>query len=97
MGVLAAAALPVAVFLAEIRELYDLLYAAAAAPPALAGGVTALVLARRARERSERTLGRVGGRAAAAVGSLFGLVAVLLASAALIALATYYVIARLAE
>jgi hypothetical protein len=89
--------LPVAVALAEVRGLFDLLYAAAAIPVAFVGGILALALGRRARTERERTLGRVGGRAPAAAGRLLGVLAVLLAAAGAIALATYHLIGRLAE
>ena len=94
---MAVAALPVAVALSEVQGLFELEYAAAAAPVALLGGLVAVSLARRARVRSERTLGRVGGRRTAALGRALGIVAILLAFAAGIAVATYVLLGRFAE
>ena len=85
------------VVLAEVRGLFDLSYAAGAAPVALFGGLLALALARRGRLRVERTLGRVGGRRAAAAGRVLGVVAILTAVAAGIAVATYVALGRFAN
>ncbi len=97
VGLLGIAALPVAVALAELQGLFDLEYAAGAAPVALVGGVVALSLARRARVRSERTLGRVGGRRTAAFGRALGVLAILIAFATAIAAATYVTLERFEE
>jgi hypothetical protein len=97
VALLAVAALPVAVALAELQGLFDVEYAAGAAPLALVGGLVALSLARRARVRSERTLGRVGGRGTAAAGRALGVLAVLLAFATGIAAATYLTLERFEE
>jgi peptidoglycan/LPS O-acetylase OafA/YrhL len=97
VGLLSLAALPVAVALAEVQQLYDLIYAAAAIPAGFLGGALSVWLARRARRRTERTLGRVGGRASAALGRLLGVLAMLLALAAGIAVATYVFLDRFAD
>jgi hypothetical protein len=97
LGLVAAVALPAAVYAAELHGLFDLVYAAAAVPVAFLGGALAVVLARKARQRSERTLGRVGGRRVAAAGRVFGLIGILAAIAAGVAVATYLVLTRLAE
>jgi hypothetical protein len=97
VGLLAAAALPAAVAGAEVRGLYDLPFAAAAIPVAFLAGVGAVVLARRGRIRRERTLGRVGGRATGAIGKTLGVLAILTAVAAAIAVATYVALERFAN
>jgi len=97
VGLVAAAALPVTIVLAEVRRLFDLSYAAAAAPVALFGGMLAIALARRGRLRIERTLGRVGGGASAAAGRALGVIGVLAAVAAAIAVVTYVVLGRFAN
>lgn len=97
VGLLAAAILPVAVALAEVRDLYDLRYAAGAVPVAFAAGVTAVILARRGRIRRERTIGRVGGRATGAVGKTLGVLGILAALAGAIAAGTYLLLERFAN
>jgi hypothetical protein len=87
-GLVAAASVPAAVAGAEVRGLYDLHFAAGAIPVALLLGVLAVVLARRGRIRRERTLGRVGGRASGAIGKALGVLGILSAVAAGIAVAT---------
>ena len=92
VGLLAAAALPVAVALAEAAELFELLDASGAIPVAGGLGIAALVLARGARLRAERTLGRVGGEGAARAGRLLGVLAICLAIAGAIAVGFYFVL-----
>ena len=96
-GILAVAALPAAVGLAELLADVRLLDAAAAIPVALAGGLAAIWLAGGARRRIERTLGRVGGRGAARAGRTLGVIGICLAVSAAIAVATYYALVRWAE
>ena len=86
IGLLAAAALPAAVAVAETSDLLELPDAAAAIPVAAVLGFAALVLGGRARIHVERTLGRVGGARTARVGRGLGLLALGLALAGLIAL-----------
>ena len=92
VGLLAAAALPVAVALAEAAELFELLDASGAIPVAGGLGIAALVLARGARLRAERTLGRVGGEGAARAGRFLGVLAICLAIAGAIAVGFYFVL-----
>ena len=87
VGVLAAAALPAAVAVAETSDLLELPEAAVAIPVAAVLGFAALVLGGRARIRVERTLGRVGGERTARVGRALGLLALALALAGVIAVA----------
>lgn len=97
VGLLAVAALPAGIAVAELREEVELLDAAFAIPLAFVGGVLAIRLARQARRRSERTLGRVGGWAASAVGRVLGVLGILLAIAGVIAIATYYGLDRFGD
>ena len=97
LGLLAAAALPAAVAVAETSELLRLIEASVAIPVALFLGVAAVVLARRARRRVERTLGRVGGSRLAGVGRALGMLGIALALAGSIAVAFDLVLRRIAE
>lgn len=76
---MAAASLPGAVAAAEWRGFIRLIEAAGAIPVAAVLGVIAVMLARRARRRIERTLGRVGGLRTARVGRALGVLAICLA------------------
>ena len=89
VGLLSIVALPVAVGATRWSERYELLHSAAAIPVGLALGVGAVVLARRARARDERTLGRAGGLRAAAWGRAFGVAGIAISAAGLIALGVY--------
>ena len=78
-GILALLAMPAGVVLA--RELQQVTLRLATISIAVAAVLAwfALVLARRARETIQLTLGRAGGAAAARVGRLLGLIGILLA------------------
>lgn len=89
LGLVAVAALPATVAVAEGTDLLELPQASAAIPVAGLGGLAAVVLARGARERVRRTLGRVGGERSARVGRALGILGFCLALAALIAIAYY--------
>lgn len=89
VGLLGAAALPAAVVVAERRADVELLWAAAAVPVALVLGLTAIALARRGRRRAEMTLLRRSGSRAARLGSLLGILALLLAGSGVTALVVY--------
>ena len=87
------AALPAAVAVAELSERVDLVAAVAGLCVAAAVlGISALVLARRAREQLRRTLGRAGGGRWAGAGRFLGRLAVAIALAGAIALAFYAVL-----
>ena len=88
-GLLAVAALPAAVALAQVSTRVKLLQAAGGIPVAAVLGVAALWLARRARRRSERTLGRAGGEGAARAGRVLGVLGLCLAASGAIAVAFY--------
>ena len=89
MGVLAAAAIPVGIALAERLESVELADAAAAIPVAAIAGIAAVVMGTRARRRSEFTLGRVGGERTGTVGRWLGAFGVYLAVTASLAIGFY--------
>lgn len=97
VGLLAAAALPAAIALAEVADRYDLLQAGWAVPAALVLGLVAVLLARRARTRVERTLGRVGGGRMARAGRLLGVLGIMLGLSGAIAVGVYLVLTRFFE
>ena len=88
-GLLAVAALPAAVALAQVSARVKLLQAAGGIPVAAVLGMAALWLARRARRRSERTLGRAGGQGVARVGRILGVLGLCLAASGGIAVGFY--------
>ena len=89
VGLLSVLALPAAVVATRWSDRYDLLHAAFAIPVTLALGIGALALARAARARHERTLGRAGGLRTAAWGRALAIAGVSLGAAGLIALGVY--------
>ena len=97
LGVLAAAALPATVAAAEIWDVIRLIEASAAIPVAFVLGVGAVLLARGARERVRRTIGRVGGDRIAAAGRALGALGIALALSGTIALGFYLLLRRVAE
>jgi hypothetical protein len=97
VGLVAVAALPAAIALAEFADRYDLLQAGWAVPVALVLGFAAVVLARRARVRVERTLGRVGGEATARAGRVLGVLAIMLGLSGAIAVGVYLGLTRFFE
>jgi hypothetical protein len=96
-GAVSVAALPAAIGLAQLLEAVELLDASAAIPLAAAFGVAALVLARSARRRIDRTIGRIGGRGAARAGRVLGVLGICLAIAGAIAVASYYALSQWAD
>jgi hypothetical protein len=89
--------MPAAVVASRSLEGYELIDAAYAIPVGAVLGVGAVALARRARLRIERTLGRAGGGGTARVGRLLGLLGFCLATSAAIAVATYGVLTVVSE
>jgi hypothetical protein len=96
LGLLAVAAMPVAVTTTRYSGSYDLLHAGLAVPVCLGLGIAAVVLARRARARSSATLGSSRGRRSASLARLLGILAICIACSCLIALAVYGVLTYLA-
>jgi hypothetical protein len=94
VGLLAAAALPAAVAVAELTDRLRLIEAGWAAAAALGLGLLALLLARRGRLAADRTVARTGAGAARA-GRLLGALGVALALAGAIALAFYWYLERI--
>jgi hypothetical protein len=91
LGVLAVLAIPVAVYVTDRRNDLRLIHAGVVVPVAFVLGFAAIRLARRARIRLERTLGRAGGQVPARLGRIFGWLGVYLALIGGISLAVYYV------
>jgi hypothetical protein len=89
LGALSTATMPVAVLLTRYSESYDLLHAAFAIPLGMALGAAAVAVARSARKLDERSLGRLGGKRAATIGRILGIVGFCLASSAAIAVGVY--------
>ena len=90
-GVLAVLALPVAIYVTDQRNDLRLIHAGVAVPVAFVLGFVAIRLAKRARVRLERTLGRAKGRRPARVGRILGWLGVYLGLIGAISLAVYYV------
>jgi hypothetical protein len=91
VGLLAVAAIPVAILVTNWRNDLRLLHAGVAVPVAGLLGIVAIRLARRARRRLERTLGRARGARSARLGRILGWLGLYLALIGAIALGFYYV------
>jgi hypothetical protein len=91
LGVLAVLAIPVAIYVTDQRNDLRLIHAGASVPVAFVLGFAAIRLAKRARTRLERTLGRARGQAPARLGRIFGWLGVYLSLIGAISLAVYYV------
>jgi hypothetical protein len=85
----AVVALPAAVALAQVSARVKLTQSAVGAPVAAVFGLAALLLARRALRRSERTLGRAGGEGVARAGRVLGVIGLCLAASGAIAIGFY--------
>jgi hypothetical protein len=96
LALLSVAALPVAIALAEVWRLFDLLEAAVGVPVAAFLAVVALALARSARRRVERTLGRVGGAGVARAARGLAALGIALALSGAIAVGFYALLTHLA-
>ncbi len=96
-GLLSVATMPVAIAVTRSLEEYDLIHAGFAIPVGMAFGVAAVALARRARLRIERTLGRARGRRTAGIGRFLGVLGFCLATTAAISVGTYAVLTLVAE
>ena len=96
-GLASIAALPAGVLLARYTQAVSLLDSAGAVPVGGVLAVLAIVLARRAREQVQRTLGRAGGEAAARLGRVLGIVGLLLAITGGLALGVFGLLTLLAS
>ncbi len=85
-GLLAVAAIPAGIVLARESQTVTLVDSSGSVAAAALLGWSAIVLAGRGRERILITLGRAGGRGAARAGRLLGILALLLAATASLAL-----------
>ena len=94
VGLLALAAVPAGIAYTHYANV-ELLRAGLAIPVGLVLGWLALSIAKRARARSERTIGRVGGRRAARVGRILGGLGVYVALTAALAIGVYELLNRL--
>ncbi len=81
--------MPLAILGTRYSSAYRLLDAGFAIPLGLALGVAAVLLARSARRRNERALGRLGGEAAIRFGRILGAVGICLALTALVSVSVY--------
>jgi hypothetical protein len=97
LGVLAVAALPVAVFATRYSESYDLLHAGFAIPLGLALGIAAVLAARRARRRQALSLREAEAVRGAGLGWALGVAGIAVAASATVALAVYGVLTYLGE
>jgi hypothetical protein len=87
-GLLSVAAVPAGVLLARETRV-TLMQSAGSIGVAMVIGFAAIVLARRARERIQITLGRAGGEGAARTGKALGILGMLLGVTAALALGFY--------
>ena len=92
LGVLATLTLPVAIVATRYSASYDLLHVGLVIPVAVAAGIGAIVLSRRARALDRATLGRTGGGKAASWGRILGILGLCLAASETISLAVYGVL-----
>ena len=90
-GVIAVATIPIAILVTNYRNDLRLIHAGWAVPVAAVFGIVAVRLARRARRRLERTVGRARGAVPARLGRILGWLGLYLALIGAIALAFYYV------
>jgi len=89
LGLLAIAAIPLAAAITGTREDLRLVHAGFAVPLAAGLAIAAILVARRARRRLERTLGRAGGAKTARAGQILGWVGFYVALIASISLGVY--------
>jgi hypothetical protein len=96
-GLLSLAAIPVGVVLARELEQVTLVESSGSVLVAALLGWAAIVLARRARERIQITLGRAGGGGVATVGRLLGILGLLVAGTAALSLGFWGLLSMFAE
>jgi hypothetical protein len=88
VGLLSVATVPAAVAFTHYRDV-ELLDAGWAVPPGLVLGLVSVVLARSARRRTERTIGRVAGRGVTRLGRLLGALGIYLGAAGALSVGVY--------
>ena len=96
-GLLSLAAIPVGVVLARELKQVTLLDSSGSIVVAALLGLWAIILARRGRERIQITLGRAGGGTAAQAGRILGIVGLLVAGTAALALGFWGLLSMFAE
>jgi len=94
VGLLSVACVPAGIALTHYRDV-DLVKAGWAVIPGLVLGIVSLALARGARRRTERTIGRVGGRGITRIGRLLGVLGIYLALAGALAVGVYELLNKL--
>jgi hypothetical protein len=94
VGLLAVAAVPAGVALTHYRHI-ELLKAGWAVVPGLVLGIASVALARAARRRTERTIGRVGGGGVTRLGRYLGALGIYVALAAALSVGVYELLNRL--
>ena len=90
------AAVPAGIALARETRLVTLVNSSGSAAVALLLGLSAIILARRAREHVQTTLGRAGGEGAARVGRALGILGVVIGATAALAIGFYGLLALFA-
>jgi hypothetical protein len=96
-GILAVAAIPAGTFLARELQAVTLVDSSGSILVAAVLGWAAIILARRAREQVQITLGRAGGSGAARAGRLLGIAGLLLAGTAVLALGFWGLLSLFAQ
>ncbi|HXY17642.1 MAG TPA: hypothetical protein VEH79_05695 [Gaiellaceae bacterium] len=96
LALLSVATMPAAIVGTRFARAYRLLDAGYAIPLGLLLGFGALALARSARRRDDRALGRLGGRRAIRLGRVLAAIGVCLATTALISVGVYALLQYLA-
>jgi hypothetical protein len=95
LGLVAVAAVPAGIVLTGRLAGFDLLDAVWAVPVAAAAGISALLFARGAAGRIQRTLERAGGAGRARLGRILGIAGICLALSGAIAVGFYELLVRL--
>jgi hypothetical protein len=90
------AAVPIGIVLARETDQVTLVNSSGSIAVALVLGFAATVLARRARQRVQITLGRAGGETAARLGHALGILGLLIGATAALALGFYGLLALFA-
>jgi len=96
VGLLSVACVPAGVAFVHYRDI-ELLEAGWTVAPGFVLGIVSLMLARRARRRTERTIGRVGGRRVTRLGRLLGALGIYLALAAALSVGVYELLNYLSD